>query len=94
MSKTYDPSLIAKMCEAFGVERVSEVTRVVLDIRAGQPPMLYVERIADAAKIVAALQGPLIDVHREEFGETRPHFNGNVSGTNIAWNNGSVTQRS
>lgn len=68
MAKSYDPSLIAKMCEAFGVERINEVTRVVLDIRAGDMPRLLVERIADAATIFAALRGPLIDVRRDDPG--------------------------
>jgi hypothetical protein len=58
----------AQLCEALGVDRPSEVTRVVLDIRAGHVPMLLVERIADTAKITAALQGPLIEVKRDDLG--------------------------
>jgi hypothetical protein len=53
---------LAKLCEALGVERVNEVTRVVVDIQAGHHPMVLVERIGDAEKITAALTGPNIEV--------------------------------
>lgn len=109
MAKILDLGLLARFCEAMGVERVDEVTRVVLDIRSGQMPVLLVERIADAEKITAALAGPRIEVrrddgavaeatkerHREAFrGSVAPQFHGNVSGANVAWGNGSVTQNS
>ncbi len=68
MAKKYDPALIGKFCEALGVERVNEVRRVVLDIQAGQVPMLLVERFADCDRIEAALAGPAIDVHRDDPG--------------------------
>ncbi|MES2211356.1 MAG: hypothetical protein V4515_14430 [Chloroflexota bacterium] len=87
---------LAKLCEALGVERVSEVTRVVVDIRPGHVPMLYVERIGDAHKIVAALSEPGIELRREAAAKAvthdGPRINGNVSGANIAWGNGNVTQ--
>jgi hypothetical protein len=60
---------VADLAQALGVERPNEVTRVVLDIRAdGGIPMLYVERIADAAKIFAALTGPGIELRRDDPG--------------------------
>lgn len=56
---------LGKLCEALGVDRPNEVTRVVVDIRSGDIPMLYVERIADTEKIIAALTGPGIELRRE-----------------------------
>jgi hypothetical protein len=62
------PGDLGKLCEALGVERPNEVTRVVLDIRAGHIPVLLVERFGDADKIVAALSGPDIEVRRDDPG--------------------------
>lgn len=59
---------LAKLCEALGIERVNEVTRAVLDVRAGHVPMLLVERIADTEKVIAALTGPGIEVRRDDPG--------------------------
>lgn len=56
---------LGNLCEALGVEDPNRVTRVVVDIRAGCIPMLYVERLGDAAKIVAALSAPGIELRRE-----------------------------
>ena len=56
---------LAALCEALGVEDPNTVTRVVVDIRGGHVPMLYVERIGDAQKIVAALSEPGIELRRE-----------------------------
>lgn len=94
-----------ELCLALGVDDPNTVARVVVDIRAGHHPMLYVERIGDATKIVAALREPGIELRREapardEMPIPRPHqgrsaapvVHGNVSGANIAWNNGNVTQ--
>jgi hypothetical protein len=66
MAKQADLSGLKALCEALGVERVDEVHRVVVDIRAGHIPMLYVERYGDANKIVAALSEPGIELRREE----------------------------
>lgn len=68
MAKIYDPSLIAKLCETLGIERVSEVTRVVLDIKSGDFPMLYVQRIADPVAIIAGLSAPSIELRRDDPG--------------------------
>lgn len=54
-----------RLCEALGVDRPNEVTRVVVDIRAGCIPMLYVERVGDMQKIYAALVEPGIELRRE-----------------------------
>jgi hypothetical protein len=62
---TMMPMDLGKLCEALGVERPNEVVRVVLDIRPGHIPMLLVERMADAEKIVATLTGPGIEVRHE-----------------------------
>lgn len=92
------------LCLALGVDDPNTVTRVVVDIRAGHHPRLYVERIGDAQKIVAALREPGIEFRREappaEVPAPRPHqgrsaapvVHGNVSGAQMAWNNGNVTQ--
>lgn len=65
MAKDTGDDLVA-LCEALGVEDPNTVTRVVVDIRPGEFPRLLIERIADARKIVAALGGPSIDLHRED----------------------------
>lgn len=78
---------------------------MVVDIRPGHHPMLYVERIGDAQKIVAALRETGIELRREppareEIPAPRPRqgrpaapvMHGNVSGAQMAWNNGNVTQ--
>lgn len=96
---------LAALCEALGVDDPNTVTRVVVDTRAGHDPMLYVERIGDARKILAALSEPGIELRREEPAREgapapRPHqgrsaapvVHGNVSGAQMAWNNGNVTQ--
>lgn len=93
---------LSQLCEALGVERPNEVRRIVVDIdhRVGYP-VLYIERIGDTDKIVAALTDPNIvlevrpaaDLTRVDGTQDGPIIRGSVRG-NIAWGNGNVTQRS
>jgi hypothetical protein len=98
----------AELCAALGVEDPNSVVRVVLDVRYDDLPRLYIERLADARKIVAALTAPGIELHREDVPsnpskdggpigcwppvEDAPTVRGSVNGANIAWGNGSVVQ--
>jgi hypothetical protein len=61
----------AELCEALGVEDPNSVVRVVLDVRYDDIPRLYIERVADAQKIVAALTTSGIEVRREDSDESK-----------------------
>lgn len=69
---------LGKLCEALGVDRPNEVCRVVVDIRSGHVPTLYVERIGDTEKIVAALSEPGIELRRDDPGAAVLHARNSV----------------